>query len=151
MADIVTPDKRRKMMSGIRSKHTKPELVIRKGLHNLGFRYRLNDCRLVGKPDIVLPKYRAVIFVNGCFWHGHDCHLFRLPKTRTDFWSRKIDINRERDGNNLRQLLDLEWRVGVVWECSIRGKTRIGDAALFEALSDWLASSMATADFRGVA
>lgn len=90
MADVVTPEKRSKMMSGIQGKNTKPELTIRKGLHALGFRYRLHGKTLPGKPDLVFPKYKAVIFIHGCFWHAHHCHLFKWPSTRVDFWQEKI-------------------------------------------------------------
>lgn len=108
-------------MSKIHSKDTKPELIVRKALFARGFRYRIHDKRLPGKPDIVLPKYKTVIFVNGCFWHGHNCKLFKIPKTRTDFWMKKINSNKERDIKNLKLLKDMGWKVITVWECSIRG------------------------------
>jgi len=109
------------MMAGIRGKDTKPELVIRHGLHRLGFRYRLHDRRLPGKPDLVFPKYNAVILVHGCFWHGHDCHLFRWPSTREEFWRRKITRNREVDARNRKTLLEAGWRILEVWECALKG------------------------------
>ena len=93
MADVVDRKTRSRMMSGIRGKNTRPELLIRKGLHARGFRFRLHDKRLPGKPDLVLPKYSAVIFVHGCFWHGHDCHLFKWPQSRREFWRKKITRN----------------------------------------------------------
>ena len=109
------------MMAGIRGRNTRPELVIRKALHARGFRYRLHVAGLPGKPDIVLPRFRAVIFVHGCFWHGHDCPLFRLPATRSEFWEAKISRNRERDREVLGALKTTGWRCLTVWECAIRG------------------------------
>lgn len=129
------------MMSGIRSKNTRIEVNLRKALFAQGFRYRINDARLPGKPDIVLSRHRAVVFVHGCFWHGHDCALFRLPASNTDFWRTKIDTNRERDKRVLRELVMLGWRVAVVWECALRGSRRLaaGDPACM--LSSWLLDS----------
>ena len=125
MTDIVDPETRSRMMSGIRSKDTKPELLIRKGLHRLGFRYRLHVKDLPGKPDLVFPKYKAVILINGCFWHGHDCHLFKMPSTRPDFWKEKIRKNRKRDSEVIDALEKNGWKVLSIWECSMRGKTRL--------------------------
>src|SRR3546814_1711336 len=105
-------------MSRIRSKDTKPELQLRRGLHAAGLRYRLHPQELPGRPDIVFPRYRAVVLVNGCFWHGHDCQLFRMPATRRDFWNAKIRRNQERDTQTVRALLDEGWRVLTVWECA---------------------------------
>lgn len=112
------------MMSGIRGKNTKPELVVRKALYSQGFRYRLHVKDLPGKPDIVLPKYRTVIFVHGCFWHGHNCHLFRLPSSNRDFWRAKIKQNQENDRKAVRALRKDGWRVIAVWECALRGRKR---------------------------
>ncbi|WP_197062458.1 very short patch repair endonuclease [Luteibacter sp. 9133] len=106
----------------IRRRHTGPEIATRKLLHKLGFRFRLHVTSLPGTPDIVLPKYRAIIFVNGCFWHGHDCHKGSLPATRRDFWARKIAANRARDQRNDAQLVELGWLVVTVWECALSGK-----------------------------
>ena len=127
-------------MSGIRGKNTKPELVVRHGLHLLGFRFRLHDPRLPGKPDLVLPKYKAVIQVNGCFWHGHDCHLFKFPKTRVGFWKRKITRNRANDTRNVNALRTAKWRVLVIWECAIKGSKRLTHQRLIELSSVWLRS-----------
>ena len=124
MADIVSPEVRSRMMSGIRGKDTKPEMIVRRGLHALGFRYTLHNRKLPGSPDLVLPKYKAVIFVHGCFWHGHDCHLFKWPKTRPDFWRRKILSNQERDQKAIKQLETDGWRTFVIWECYFRGEPR---------------------------
>ena len=121
MADIVDKATRSRMMSGIRGKDTKIELEVRRGLHALGFRYRLGGAGLPGRPDIVLPKYRTVVFVHGCFWHQHDCHLFRLPKTRPEFWKAKVDANRIRDRRVEVELARLGWHIETVWECKLRG------------------------------
>jgi len=111
-------------MAGITGRNTKPELLIRKGLHRLGYRYRLHNRALPGRPDLVFPSKRAVIFVNGCFWHGHDCHLFRWPSTRPDFWRAKISGNVLRDRRVLEKLRSEGWRAGIVWECQLKGRER---------------------------
>lgn len=108
-------------MAGIKGKNTTPELTVRKGLHRLGLRYRLHAGELPGKPDLVLPRYNAVIFVHGCFWHGHNCHLFKWPASRIEFWRTKIENNQSRDRRQINQLRELKWRVCIVWECSIKG------------------------------
>jgi DNA mismatch endonuclease (patch repair protein) len=126
-------------MAGIRSNNTKPELMLRKVLHSSGFRYRLHSKRLAGRPDIVLPKYRAVVFVHGCFWHQHkDCKYSVLPSTRTDFWRGKLLGNAARDARNVEELLRQGWRVAVVWECALRGPTRLDSTA--RQLKSWLRS-----------
>ena len=108
-------------MSCIKGKNTKPEEIVRKYLFSQGFRYRKNDKRLPGTPDIVLPKYKAVIFVNGCFWHGHeDCRYFVVPKTNTEFWVNKIQTNKQRDSRKINDLRALGWKVVVVWECQLK-------------------------------
>ena len=124
MTDVLTPEQRRYNMSRIRGKDTKPEMILRRGLHAAGFRYRLHVRDLPGKPDLVFPRYRAVIFVHGCFWHGHDCLLFRLPATRTEFWAEKIATNQERDQRAVRALEAVDWRVMTVWECVLKGPLR---------------------------
>jgi DNA mismatch endonuclease (patch repair protein) len=149
LADVVDAATRSRMMSGIRGKNTKPELTIRKALHARGFRYRLH-CDLPGKPDICLPKHRAMIFVHGCFWHGHDCHLFKWPKTRPEFWEAKIGRNREVDRDAEARLLAAGWRVATVWECAIKGRKTIGLDAVCEQLSDWLRSDVQQLVLRGV-
>jgi DNA mismatch endonuclease (patch repair protein) len=121
MADIVSPKVRSRMMSGIRGKNTRPELLIRKGLFALGFRYRLHGKKLLGKPDLVFPKYHAVLLVNGCFWHGHNCSLFRWPSSRPSFWKQKITRNRARDTEVRIALAADGWRVLIVWECALKG------------------------------
>ena len=123
--DTLTKEQRHFVMSQIKGSGTKPETVVRSYLHKLGFRFRKNDKRLVGKPDIVFPRYYAAVFVNGCFWHGHDsCKKVRSPKTNTEYWTLKIERNRARDKEEIQTLLAQGWRVGVVWECSITGKNR---------------------------
>lgn len=108
-------------MAGIRGRDTKPELVVRQYLHSAGFRFRLFGKDLPGRPDVVLPRWKVVIFVHGCFWHGHQgCALFRVPKTRTEFWTDKIGRNAQRDEAVIQKLLDQQWRVAVVWECALR-------------------------------
>jgi DNA mismatch endonuclease (patch repair protein) len=120
--DVISPEQRSALMSRIKGKDTKIELEVRRGLHALGFRFRLGGAGLPGRPDITLPRYRTVVFVHGCFWHRHDCHLFRLPKTRTEFWKAKIDANSERDARKESQLRAMGWRVETIWECQLRGK-----------------------------
>lgn len=139
MTDIVSPAVRSKMMSGIKGKNTTPELIIRKGLHSKGFRYRVHATGLPGKPDLVLKKYRAVIFVHGCFWHRHECHLFKWPKTRPDFWKEKINRNYENDQRHLQELMAAGWRVCLIWECSIKRKEGNIDPVV-ETVASWLNS-----------
>lgn len=113
------------MMAGIGPANTKPEMLIRRGLHALGYRYRLHVKELPGKPDLVFPGRRAAIFVHGCFWHGHDCALFRWPVTREDFWRDKIAGNINRDRKTAALLLDQGWRVMDIWECMLKGRTKL--------------------------
>lgn len=136
-------------MAGIRGKNTKPELFIRRGLHRLGFRYRLHRRDLPGKPDLVLPRYNAAILVNGCFWHGHDCHLFKWPQTREDFWRVKIGRNAENDGRAIEALRAQGWRVGIVWECAHKGRTRCDEQETLRDLAEWICSDSATITIRG--
>lgn len=121
MSDVVNRQTRSRMMAGIRSRDTKPEITLRTALHSLGFRYRLHVRKLPGKPDIVLPKYHAVIFVHGCFWHRHQgCKYTATPATRANFWAQKFRDNMERDARNIHALQEANWRVKVVWECELR-------------------------------
>ena len=138
------------MMSGIRGRDTKPELRIRKALHARGFRYRVHQTRLPGKPDIVLPRFRAVVLVHGCFWHGHDCPLFRLPGTRTDFWQDKIARNQTRDREVAIALRDEGWRRTTIWECSLRGPQRLDFDTLIDRVSDWLCNGGSDLELRGI-
>ena len=123
--DVHNKQTRSYNMSQIKGKNTKPEELVRKFLFAQGFRYRKNDKRLPGSPDIVLPKYKTVIFVNGCFWHKHEgCKYFVWPKTNPDFWREKIERNVERDKNNFSKLREMGWKVIIVWECLLKPKVR---------------------------
>ncbi len=150
MTDVHTPEVRRRNMSAIRSTDTKPEVWLRKGLFAKGFRYRKNVKSMPGKPDIVLPKYKAVIQVNGCFWHGHNCHLFKIPQTRTDFWLNKINSNRQRDQQNNKNLESFGWRVLIVWECAIKVRSRLSSAEILETVEAWLLSFSGSTEIRGL-
>ncbi len=151
MPDIVDKKARSRMMAGIRASNTKPELLIRKELYARGFRYRLHPRHLPGKPDLLLKKHRAAIFVNGCFWHGHNCHLFKLPATRTNFWSGKIATNQARDHRVILALTEQEWRVLTIWECAVKGKTRWNFEELMTSVSRWIKSSAVRLEISGVA
>lgn len=123
--DVHTKEIRSYNMAQIRGQGTKPEEIVRKYLFSMGFRYRKNDRRLPGSPDIVLPKYKTVIFVNGCFWHGHTgCKYFVWPKNNAEFWRRKIESNISRDSQKMQQLSSLGWRVIVIWECQLKPEWR---------------------------
>lgn len=123
MTDTLTPAQRSERMARVRSSNTKPELVVRRLLHSLGYRYRLHRRDLPGTPDLVFPSRRAVLFVHGCFWHRHgSCTLARLPKSRVDFWAPKLQANKERDARKIEALRAAGWRVGVVWECQLRDR-----------------------------
>jgi len=148
MTDIMTAERRSRLMSRIRGRHTKPELLIRRGMHALGFRYRLHVNDLPGKPDMVFPKYGAVVFIHGCFWHGHDCPLFREPTTNAEFWKRKIAANRENDARKAAELESSGWRILTVWECSIRGRQKSVKEVL-DRIAVWLLSSDPKGDVRG--
>lgn len=128
------------MMAGIRGKDTKPEMIVRRALHARGFRYTLHSKKLPGSPDLCFPKYRAVIFVHGCFWHGHECALFKWPKTRKEFWANKIRENKARDTRNLAKLKTERWRTMCVWECELRAPAAVVSARL-ERLAQWLGSN----------
>lgn len=143
MVDVVDSVTRSRMMSGIRGRNTKPEILIRSLLHRHGFRFRLHAGALPGNPDIVLPRYHAVIFVHGCFWHGHDCPLFKWPSTRPDFWRQKITRNQENDLKAQEALLAQKWRVAVVWECVLKSKSKIDEALLIDRIAAWLRSESA--------
>lgn len=120
--DVHTPAARSRNMRAIKGKNTKPELALRKALFAQGYRYRLHDKKLPGRPDIVLPKYRTAIFVHGCFFHGHGCSTFKWPATRAGFWRAKIEGNRARDERQQAKLRELGWQVLVVWECELKGQ-----------------------------
>mgnify|MGYP002725888557 CR=1 FL=1 len=126
MSDVFSPEKRSRIMSAIKSKNTKPEIRVRKLLHAMGYRFRLHKKDLPGKPDIVLPRHKKVVFINGCFWHGHKgCKRATTPKTRTDFWKNKIDKNKERDLNCVRRLRSKGYGVLTVWECETKNLDKL--------------------------
>lgn len=121
MADVYISQQRSFNMSRIKGKNTKPEMLVRKFLHANGYRYKLHDKKLPGKPDIVLPKYRTIIFVHGCFWHGHaNCKYFVVPKTRTKWWTDKINGNKANDEKAVKALKKEGWKVIIVWECKLK-------------------------------
>ena len=148
--DIVGKQKRSEMMSGIKGKNTKPELQIRSLMHGLGYRYRLHDKTLPGRPDLVLRKYSAVIQVHGCFWHRHDCHLFKWPSSRPDFWRDKITTNASRDCSNLKKLKQLGWRVLTIWECALKGKDKLDLTEVGERIECWLHNDSLSEEIRGL-
>lgn len=137
------------MMSGIGGKDTAPELLIRRKLHALGFRYRLHSPKLPGKPDLAFAKYKAVIQVNGCFWHRHQCHLFKWPKSRREFWQRKLEGNADRDSRNIAALENMGWRVLTVWECAIKGKTRRQFSEVVQTTASWIQFGEGSATIEG--
>lgn len=149
MTDIVSPQTRSRMMSGIRSKNTKPELLIRKSLHGQGFRYRLHDKKLPGKPDIVLPRYHAVILIHGCFWHGHDCNLFKWPSSNESFWKEKITRNKSVDERSYQNLQNAGWKILTIWECSMKGKQRRPVEQIVADVVKWLKTSTCNTEIRG--
>lgn len=122
--DTFSKEKRREIMQKVLSKNNKAEVLIRKSMYHLGIRYRLHDIRLPGCPDIVISKYKTVIFVNGCLWHGHNCKRGMIPKTNTLYWRGKIENNKNRDYENIMDLFLMNWRVIILWECSFRGLGR---------------------------
>ena len=151
MADTFTPEARHRVMSRIRAKNTRPEVMVRKALFARGFRYRINDRRYPGRPDIVLPKYKAMIFVNGCFWHGHDhCRMFHVPSTNTDWWKAKFKRNRSRDARITRALTVMGWRVCHVWECAFRGTSRLPFEQVIDTIEAWILCGIGqTVEIRG--
>jgi DNA mismatch endonuclease (patch repair protein) len=149
MADVVSPAVRSRMMAGIRSTNTRPELFLRSGLHRAGFRFRLHERRLPGKPDMVFPGRRAVIFAHGCFWHGHDCILFKWPKSREEFWRKKIARNREVDTRVMSALREQGWRTGVIWECALKGRGRLAADEVIVKCASWLKSNRPAIEIRG--
>ncbi|XXN65418.1 very short patch repair endonuclease [Enterobacter ludwigii] len=138
MADVHSQAIRSKNMRAIRNQDTAIEQRIALILKDRGFTYRVQDKALPGRPDFVLPAEKAIIFVHGCFWHRHHCYLFKMPATRTEFWSGKINSNVERDRRYIEQLREGGWKVLIVWECALRGKLQLEDSALIERLEEWL-------------
>jgi DNA mismatch endonuclease (patch repair protein) len=138
MVDVHNPERRSANMRAIRHKDTHPEMQIRRLLFARGFRFRLHVKSLPGSPDIVLPKHRVVVFVHGCFWHGHGCHLFKVPATRTEFWMGKIQGNRDRDYRDEAKLRAAGWRILTIWECALKGKQRRSPNEVAEQAAAWI-------------
>lgn len=138
MGDRLTTSSRSELMSRIRARNTKPELLVRKIIHSAGFRYRLHAKGVPGRPDIALSPRAKLIFVNGCFWHGHDCRGTRLPKSNRKFWRDKIKRNKARDVRNLTECCQLGWSCLVIWECALRGKGRLSEERLSREIITWL-------------
>lgn len=132
MADVLTPEQRQLNMSRIKGKDTKPEMLIRRGLHARGLRYRLHDRSLPGRPDLVFAKHLTALFVHGCFWHAHDCALSKLPATRQDFWRTKLAANAARDRRAVDALLAAGWRVLIIWECALQGTRRLPEGKVLD-------------------
>lgn len=146
MADVHSSEIRSKNMRAIRTQDTLIEQRVALQLKELGFDFRVQDKNLPGRPDFVLNARQAIIFVHGCFWHHHHCYLFKLPATRTEFWSGKINSNVERDRRYVAQLQQAGWKVLIVWECALRGKLRLSDGALTERLEEWLLGTEKSAE-----
>lgn len=137
MADIVNKETRSRMMSGIRGKNTRPELLLRRALHARGFRYRLHPKTMSGRPDMVLTKHRAAVFVHGCFWHRHEgCRFASAPATRPEFWAAKFAANILRDQKVVATLSDEGWRIAIVWECALKKQANVHRAV--DKLTDWI-------------
>lgn len=149
MADHVNKATRSRIMSSVQSNNTDIEVLVRKGLFARGYRYRINDKRLPGKPDLVLPKYEATIFVNGCFWHCHHCPRFGTPKTNEDFWNSKFIANQKRDKKNQAILKNLGWRILIVWECALKGKYKKGLNTIIDEIEQWLKSDSHCGEIKG--
>lgn len=147
--DVHSPEQRSHNMSRIRGRDTRPEMLIRRGLHGRGFRFRVHVRGLPGCPDLVMTKYRAAVFVNGCFWHGHDCPMFRLPATRPEFWLKKIQANRARDTATSAALMSAGWRPFTVWECALRGRAKREPGSVLDTCEMFLRSDHPTGEISG--
>ena len=147
MTDVHSPDVHRKNMRAIRATNTKPEIALRKALHKKGLRFSCNKASLPGKPDLWFRKYHVAIFVNGCFWHGHECPLFKWPKTRKEFWYEKISTSQKRDRKKVTDLLDLGIRVLIVWECALKHKSHAETERVADEARDWLSNSELSRNF----
>ncbi|WP_380178956.1 very short patch repair endonuclease [Kalamiella sp. sgz302252] len=152
MADVHSSEIRSKNMRAIRTQDTAIETRLAERLAELGFSYRVQDKTLPGKPDFVLESHRAIVFVHGCFWHHHDCYLFKVPATRTDFWMNKIGGNVARDKKFIAELNASGWRVLVIWECALRGKMKLADEAVSSRLEEWVFAAQGNAeiDWQGI-
>lgn len=138
MMDTLTAEQRNRSMARVKNKDTAPEMIIRCGLHALGFRFRLHAKKLAGKPDIVLPKYQTAIFVHGCFWHRHDCPRASIPQSHMDFWLDKFEKNVTRDKANISCLKKAGWKVLIIWECALRGPNKLAKDILFATIVNFL-------------
>jgi DNA mismatch endonuclease (patch repair protein) len=147
--DTVDKATRSLIMSRVGQKDTGPEMILRSVLHRMGFRYRLHDRTLPGSPDLVFPRFGGVIFVHGCYWHSHGCYKSTVPKSRRVFWTDKFAANRERDGRNIRVLIERGWRVMVVWECELLGKKALPPREVAERVREWLQGGDARREGRG--
>ncbi|MBJ9119674.1 MULTISPECIES: very short patch repair endonuclease [Citrobacter] len=152
MADVHDKATRSKNMRAIATRDTAIEKRLAGLLQEQGMAFHVQDATLPGRPDFVVDEYRCVIFTHGCFWHHHDCHLFKVPATRTEFWLNKIGKNVERDRRDMLRLRELGWRVLIVWECALRGRLKLSDAALAERLEEWICGGGPTAqiDTKGI-
>lgn len=146
MTDTVDSETRSRIMRAVPQKNTKPELLLRRALHKLGLRFRVNVARLPGTPDIVLPKYNTVIFVHGCYWHRHGCDKSTTPKSNANFWERKFSSNRQRDTKNVKELRQLGWRVMTVWECEMVGKRSRSSLLVAKCVRAWLQTKQTTGE-----
>lgn len=144
--DTVKPAVRSRIMASVGQKNTGAEVLLRKALHRHGLRYKVNDRTLPGSPDLVFPKFKAVIFIHGCYWHSHGCYRSTVPKTRKVFWTSKFTANRARDARNRAELLERGWRVLTVWECVLRGKTTKPLDRLVRQVERWLESKKRCGD-----
>lgn len=139
MADIVDPTTRSRMMSGIRGKDTRPEIMVRRALHARGFRFGVKQSRLPGRPDVVLPRWKVAVFVHGCFWHWHGCPLSKMPSSNRTFWKTKLAGNQDRDLRAQITLISMGWRVAMIWECSLRGQAaRTRFDSVMDELAHWI-------------
>ena len=136
--DTVDRQTRSKIMASVGQKDTGAELALRRALHKIGLRYKLHDCTLPGSPDLVLPRFHAVIFVHGCYWHSHGCHRSTVPKNRHEFWVAKFKVNQLRDKRNMRSLLKSGWRVLIVWECVLFGNKFLPSPNVINSVCAWL-------------
>ena len=150
MVDNVDAATRSRMMAAVKSKDTAPEVTVSKALHRCGFRYRKHVANLPGKPDLVFRKYKAVVLVHGCFWHRHNCRMYRLPRTRTKFWREKVQSNRRRDGLVRDRLRGAGWRCLTVWECALRGPQRRRLDELIDEIAEWLTGGTSVREVRGM-
>lgn len=150
MPDIVNSEKRSLMMANIKGVNTRPEKTVRSLFHKQGFRYLIHNKKLAGRPDLTFPKYKAVVFVNGCFWHGHNCSLFKWPSSNIDFWKKKISDTKRRDLQNLFALNEGGWKILIIWECALKGKQKIDINILSLLLQEWLLNKSTNEEITGL-